>query len=67
MNIDIRIKVRGKWFAIRKTGRSTFDYPCDKCRFKRTCWNDLSEAGRQIQAVCNVFGYGFKEVKNREC
>ena len=62
MNIEIRIKVRGKWFAARKTGRP-FDDPCDKCRFKRTCWNDKSMAGYQIKMVCNVFGYGFKEVK----
>lgn len=62
MSIDIRIKVRGKWYKARKTGDPYAD-KCEKCRFKRSCNNQWSMAGNEIRRVCEIFDYGFIKVK----
>jgi uncharacterized protein (UPF0179 family) len=62
MNIEIRIKVKGKWYKAKKTGRP-FEDKCEKCRFKRSCWNGESTAGYEIRQVCEIFDYGFIQIK----
>lgn len=60
--IEIRIKVRGKWYKAKKTG-DPFRDKCEKCRFRRSCWNDRSITGKEISNVCEIFDYGFKAIK----
>ena len=62
MSIEIRIKVRGKWYKAKKTG-DPYEEKCAKCRFRRSCWNDRSIAGDEIRHVCEIFDYGFKAIK----
>lgn len=62
MNIEIKIKVKGKWYKAKKTGKP-FEDKCEKCRFKRSCWNGSSIAGYEIRRVCEIFDYGFTPIK----
>lgn len=62
MSVEIRIKVRGKWYKAKKTG-NYWDDKCEKCRFNRSCWNDRSINGRIIRGICEIFDYGYSEIK----
>jgi hypothetical protein len=57
MSVQIRIKVRGKWYKALTTGW-TYE-TCDKCPLRRMCNND-SLNGYQIRRICDA---GFREIK----
>lgn len=61
MNIRVRIKMRGKWYEAKRTGYPLDDY-CETCPLRRCC-NSESDMGQEVRRACDVFGYGFKLVK----
>ena len=58
MSVQIRIKVRGKWYKALNTGYALDT--CDKCALRRICSNTLSDDGDRIRSICKS---GFKEIK----
>lgn len=64
-NIEIRIKFHGKWYEAIRKGDPLVDH-CRTCKFNRACNSFYrSSAVEEINEVCSVFGYGFKEVKEK--
>lgn len=59
MSIQIRIKVRGKWYKALTTRRK-YDI-CDKCPLREVCNSD-SLTGYQVHRICYA-GAGFREIK----